>query len=150
MSSTTTTTTHHSHHHHHNEPHKQSSPAATFNPAQPPLPPTVIQQPATATIRIGSFDILNTIGHGNFSVCKLAEHVTTRERVAIKCIEKKSLDTYHLARLDREINIMRSLDHPNIIKLTKVMVSKSMMFLVLEFAQNGELFGNFIDRSNLL
>ena len=92
-------------------------------------------------IRIGFYDILNTIGHGNFSVCKLAAHVNTKELVAIKCIEKKSLDSYHLARLDREIEIMRSLDHPHIIKLIKVMVSKSMLFLVSEYAQNGELFG---------
>jgi serine/threonine protein kinase len=115
----------------------------SLNPNEPKMQTqvqTAPPQPAT-TIRIGSYDILATIGHGNFSVCKLAEHVGTRERVAIKCIEKKSLDTYHLARLDREIEIMRSLDHPNIIKLSKVMVSKSMIFLVLEYAQNGELFG---------
>ncbi len=92
-------------------------------------------------IRIDSYEILNTIGHGNFSVCKLAQHIESRERVAIKCIEKKSLDSYHLARLNREIEIMRSLDHPNITKLVKVLVSKSMVFLVCQYAHNGELFG---------
>jgi serine/threonine protein kinase len=117
---------------------------STLNSNEPRAHTQPQAQPAT-TIRIGSYDIQGTIGHGSFSVCKLAEHVSSRECVAIKCIEKKSLDTYHLARLDREIEIMRSLDHPNIIKLMKVMVSKSMMFLVLEFAPNGELFGNYFD-----
>lgn len=70
--------------------------------------------------RVGSYDLLRTIGHGNFSVCKLAEHRVTNEKFAIKCIPKKNLDPYNLTRVYREIEIMKSLDHPNIIKLNQV------------------------------
>ena len=34
-------------------------------------------------IKIGSYDILGTIGHGNFSVCKLALNRTTNIKVII-------------------------------------------------------------------
>ena len=70
--------------------------------------------------RVGSYDLLRTIGHGNFSVCKLAEHRVTSEQFAIKCIQKKNLDPYNLTRVYREIEIMKSLEHPNIIKLHQV------------------------------
>ena len=64
-------------------------------------------------------------------------------QVAIKCLEKRNLDTVHLNRIYREIEIMKSLEHPNIIKLNQVMESKSMLYLVCEFAENGEIFGTF-------
>ena len=71
-------------------------------------------------IKIGSYDILGSIGQGNFSVCKLAKSRLTNQMMAIKCIVKKNVDSTHLARIYREIEIMKSLDHPNIIKLNQV------------------------------
>jgi serine/threonine protein kinase len=75
---------------------------------------------AQATIRIGSYDLLGTLGHGNFSVCKLAQNKLTNHMVAIKCVEKRNLDATHLTRLYREIEIMKQMDHTNIIKLNQV------------------------------
>lgn len=94
----------------------------------------------TQAIRLADFLILKTIGYGNFSVCKLGQHCTSQKKVAIKCIQKKNLDPQHLTRIYREIQIMKSLDHPNIIKLDKVMQSENMLFLVCEYAANGEIF----------
>lgn len=99
-----------------------ASPGATSATANvPPVPPPVPPPPVYA--RVGSYDLIRTIGHGNFSVCKLAEHRHTSERFAIKCIQKKNLDPYNLTRVYREIEIMKSLDHPNIIKLHQVCFS---------------------------
>lgn len=77
-----------------------------------------------------TYDLLGTIGHGNFSVCKLAEHRVTGQKFAIKCIDKKSLDDTKLSRIYREIEIMKSLDHSNIIKLNQV----NIIFSILETA----------------
>lgn len=71
-------------------------------------------------IKIGTYELLGTIGHGNFSVCKLALNKLTNAKVAIKCIEKKSIDESHLKRIYKEIDIMKSLDHKHIIKLYQV------------------------------
>lgn len=75
---------------------------------------------ATSSIKIGAYDILGSIGQGNFSVCKLARSRLSNQFVAIKCVVKKNLDTTHLSRIYREIEIMKSIDHPNIIKLNQV------------------------------
>jgi hypothetical protein len=71
-------------------------------------------------VKIGAYDILGSIGQGNFSVCKLARSRLTNQFVAIKCVVKKNLDSTHLSRIYREIEIMKSLDHQHIIKLNQV------------------------------
>jgi len=48
--------------------------------------------------------------------------------------------TEALERLYREVQIMRRLDHPHIIKLEEVLESANMLFLVLEYAAGGELY----------
>ena len=74
----------------------------------------------TTNIKIGTYELLGTIGQGNFSVCKLALNKNSNAKVAIKCIEKRSLDESHLKRIYREIDIMKSVSHKNIIKLYQV------------------------------
>jgi serine/threonine protein kinase len=41
----------------------------------------------------------------------------------------------------REVDIMKRLDHPHIIKLYQVMETKNMIYLVSEYASQGEIFG---------
>ncbi|XP_010187018.1 PREDICTED: serine/threonine-protein kinase SIK2, partial [Mesitornis unicolor] len=60
--------------------------------------------------------------------------------VAIKIIDKSQLDAVNLEKIYREVQIMKMLDHPHIIKLYQVMETKSMLYLVTEFAKNGEIF----------
>ncbi|KXJ13094.1 serine/threonine-protein kinase SIK2 isoform X2 [Exaiptasia diaphana] len=91
-------------------------------------------------IRVGFYDIEKTIGKGNFSVVKLAKHRITKTKVAIKIIDKTQLDEMNLKKVYREIQIMKLLQHPYIIKLYQVMETKSMLYLVTEYASNGEMF----------
>lgn len=91
-------------------------------------------------IRVGFYDIEKTIGKGNFAVVKLARHRITKTEVAIKIIDKTQLDETNLKKVYREVQIMKLLSHPNIIKLYQVMETKNMLYLVTEFAPNGEMF----------
>ncbi|KAI5608346.1 serine/threonine-protein kinase SIK2 isoform 1 [Silurus asotus] len=61
-------------------------------------------------------------------------------QVAIKIIDKTLLDSANLEKIYREVEIMKLLDHPHIIKLYQVMETKNMLYLVTEFAKNGEIF----------
>ncbi|KAL5019560.1 hypothetical protein ScPMuIL_002452 [Solemya velum] len=91
-------------------------------------------------IRVGFYDIERTIGKGNFAVVKLAKHRITKTEVAIKIIDKTQLDQSNLTKVYREVQIMKMLNHPNIVKLYQVMETKSMLYLVSEYAPNGEIF----------
>ncbi|CAB0019464.1 unnamed protein product, partial [Nesidiocoris tenuis] len=99
---------------------------------------------------------------------------TTSRRVAIKIIDKSQLDPVNLQKVYREVDIMKQLDHPHIIKLYQycvlssysglfrcyivsrspseqswrprdggsgVMETKNMIYIVSEYASQGEIFG---------
>ncbi|KAL1509115.1 hypothetical protein ABEB36_003907 [Hypothenemus hampei] len=91
-------------------------------------------------VRVGFYDIERTIGKGNFAVVKLARHRITKTEVAIKIIDKSQLDAGNLQKVYREVDIMKRLDHPHIIKLYQVMETKNMIYLVSEYASQGEIF----------
>ncbi|KAM9370013.1 serine/threonine-protein kinase SIK2 [Phaethornis superciliosus] len=107
--------------------------------AEPRRPPQLLPR-GLGPVRVGFYDIEGTLGKGNFAVVKLARHRITRSEVAIKIIDKSQLDAVNLEKIYREVQIMKMLDHPHIIKLYQVMETKSMLYLVTEFAKNGEIF----------
>ncbi|RXN17554.1 serine threonine- kinase SIK2-like protein [Labeo rohita] len=102
-----------------------------------------------APVRVGFYDIERTLGKGNFAVVKLARHRITKSEVAIKIIDKTQLDAVNLEKIYREVEIMKLLDHPHIIKLYQVMETKNMLYLVTEYARNGEIFDYLASRGRL-
>ncbi|KAG8136471.1 hypothetical protein E2320_005052 [Naja naja] len=100
-------------------------------------------------LRVGFYDIERTLGKGNFAVVKLARHRVTKTQVAIKIIDKTRLDSSNLEKIYREVQIMKLLNHPHIIKLYQVMETKDMLYIVTEFAKNGEMFDHLTTRGHL-
>lgn len=60
--------------------------------------------------------------------------------MAIKIIDKTTLDEKKLGKLHREVRIMKMLNHPNIVKLFEVIETKHTLFLVMEYVNGGELY----------
>ncbi|XP_030076604.1 serine/threonine-protein kinase SIK2 [Microcaecilia unicolor] len=100
-------------------------------------------------VRVGFYDIERTLGKGNFAVVKLARHRITKTEVAIKIIDKSQLDAVNLEKIYREVQIMKMLDHPHIIKLYQVMETENMLYLVTEYAKNGEIFDYLANHGRL-
>lgn len=70
--------------------------------------------------------------------------------MAIKIIDKTKLpDEYALRNIHREAQIMRIIDHPNVIQLFEVMETKKNLFLVLEYASGGELLDKIVTNGRL-
>ncbi|XP_025421744.1 serine/threonine-protein kinase SIK3-like isoform X3 [Sipha flava] len=91
-------------------------------------------------VRVGYYEMEKTIGKGYFAVVKLAKHVVTNSKVAIKIIDKTQLKKDDLKKTFREIQIMSKLNHPHVVRLYQVMESEKMIYLVTEYAAGGELF----------
>uniref|UniRef100_H3BHP3 non-specific serine/threonine protein kinase n=1 Tax=Latimeria chalumnae TaxID=7897 RepID=H3BHP3_LATCH len=102
-------------------------------------------------VRVGFYDIERTLGKGNFAVVKLARHRITKTEVAIKIIDKSQLDAVNLEKIYREVHIMKMLNHPHIVKLyqQQVMETKNMLYLVTEYAKNGEIFDYLANHGRL-
>lgn len=52
----------------------------------------------------GLYDLLDTLGSGHFAVVKLARHVFTGEKVAVKVIDKSKLDDVSKSHLFQEVS----------------------------------------------
>ncbi|KAG2963659.1 hypothetical protein PC118_g20775 [Phytophthora cactorum] len=62
------------------------------------------------------YRIGRVIGEGNFSIVKECTNRKTGERFAVKCINKAALNPKDRSNLVQEIEILKDLNHPNIIK----------------------------------
>ncbi|KAL6116441.1 sik3 [Pungitius sinensis] len=103
---------------------------------------TSVTRPPPA--RVGHYEIERTIGKGNFAVVKLATHIITKAKVAIKIVDKTQLDDENLKKIFREVQIMKLLKHPHIIRLYQVMETERMIYLVTEYASGGEIFDHLV------
>ena len=100
---------------------------------------------------IGDYTIGRTIGLGSQAKVKLGKHKITNQKVAIKIIKKKNLESApdKKIKLQREISLMRIFDHPHLLKLIDVYETETHIYLILEYAKNGELFDYILERGYL-
>jgi len=67
------------------------------------------------------YKYLKEIGKGAYAVVKQAIHKPTKTKVAIKIYEKfRLMDVHRKEALKREINVLKKLNNPNIVKLIEV------------------------------
>lgn len=87
------------------------------------------------------FDILKKLGEGSCGKVQLGICKETEQLVAIKTIRKRKIETEaDLIRIRREIQIMSSVRHPNIIHIYEVFENREKIVLVMEYAAGGELY----------
>jgi len=67
-------------------------------------------------------------------------HKETKALRAVKIINKKRLAEEEKQKLLNEIDILKCLDHPNILKLYEFFQDQKRYFLVTELCNGGELF----------
>lgn len=88
----------------------------------------------------GLYDLDKTIGKGHFAVVKLARHVFTGERVAVKVIDKTKLDEISKSHLFQEVRCMKLVQHPNVVRLYEVIDTQTKLYLILELGDGGDLY----------
>lgn len=88
----------------------------------------------------GLYDLEETLGSGHFAVVKLARHVFTGEKVAVKVIDKTKLDEISRAHLFQEVRCMKLVQHPNVVRLYEVIDTQTKLYLILELGDGGDLY----------
>ena len=90
---------------------------------------------------------LNFLGEGSYAAVYCVENRITGSKRAMKVISKNENCSEDDDReILNEINILRTLDHPNILKIFEFYSSKESYSIVTELCQGGELFQEIIDR----
>ncbi|KAM6057595.1 SNF-related serine/threonine-protein kinase-like isoform 1-T3 [Chlamydotis macqueenii] len=92
----------------------------------------------------GLYDLERTLGKGHFAVVKLARHVFTGQRVAVKVIDKSKLAGDAAGQLLQEVRCMKLVQHPNVVRLYEVIDTHTKLYLILELGDGGDMFDHIM------
>ena len=94
-------------------------------------------------IFLDNYDVIKQLGKGGYGKVYRVMNKKTKEIRACKHLSKLSIK--NLEKFQREIEILRKADHPNIIKLYEIFESKRSYYLIMEECKGGEVFDRIIE-----
>nr|XP_056719992.1 serine/threonine-protein kinase BRSK1 isoform X4 [Euleptes europaea] len=98
---------------------------------------------------VGPYRLEKTLGKGQTGLVKLGVHCITGQKVAIKIVNREKLSESVLMKVEREIAILKLIEHPHVLKLHDVYENKKYLYLVLEHVSGGELFDYLVKKGRL-
>eukprot|EP00826_Nyctotherus_ovalis_P013408 TRINITY_DN1361_c0_g1_i3.p1 TRINITY_DN1361_c0_g1~~TRINITY_DN1361_c0_g1_i3.p1 ORF type:complete len:342 (-),score=93.50 TRINITY_DN1361_c0_g1_i3:462-1487(-) len=87
------------------------------------------------------YELKENLGKGKFGLVRAAVHRKTEKKVAIKLMKKLMMTLMDLELVKQEIEIMKLLQHPNLIRLLDVFENTDFIYIVMEIMEGGDLFG---------
>ncbi|KAF7982548.1 hypothetical protein HWV62_27520 [Athelia sp. TMB] len=85
------------------------------------------------------FQLGNCIGRGQFGSVYRALNLNTGQMVAVKRIRLEGLKEDEVMQLMKEVDLVKSLSHPSIVKYEGMARDENTLSIVLEYAENGSL-----------
>ncbi|CAD8133930.1 unnamed protein product [Paramecium pentaurelia] len=96
----------------------------------------IINYPPDKRISSYIFSLKAIIGKGSYGIVYLGKHETTQKLVAIKVIDRRSVD---FDIQSQEIAIMKQLNHPNIVQLIDFVISVNNLYIITEYCNGTDL-----------
>ena len=93
------------------------------------------------------YDIKQKLGKGKFGLVKLGINKQTKEKVAVKIMNKNNMDSSDLELVRTEIEILKICQHPYIIKLYDIFENVDYIYIIMEYCSGGDLF-SFLKKRN--
>lgn len=134
----------------------RSSGSADMSPPQLPADPFPARDreeepgsvlPQREVVTFDHFTIRNELGSGAFGKVYKVTKVDTNRVYALKCLSKDFLRSHN--QLDYSISecrILRSLQHPFVIRLHYAFQTKACLYMVLDYCPNGDLLAHLCER----
>eukprot|EP01113_Clastostelium_recurvatum_P002910 TRINITY_DN11256_c0_g1_i4.p1 TRINITY_DN11256_c0_g1~~TRINITY_DN11256_c0_g1_i4.p1 ORF type:complete len:695 (-),score=161.73 TRINITY_DN11256_c0_g1_i4:9-2012(-) len=98
---------------------------------------------------VGIYRLGRTLGEGTYGKVKLGFNMMTGQEVAVKILSPEAASDRK--SIDREVSILKLLQHPNIVRLYDVIQedSSGRVYLILELVSGGELFDYIVARGRV-
>jgi len=93
------------------------------------------------------YKLKDEIGRGNYAIVRRGSKLkpaADEKDVAIKVVKQGRLDREEMKGLEEEISLLLQVDHPHIVKLYEVYISKKNVYLVMELLEGGEMFDRIV------
>eukprot|EP00930_Biecheleria_cincta_P074778 TRINITY_DN61990_c0_g1_i1.p1 TRINITY_DN61990_c0_g1~~TRINITY_DN61990_c0_g1_i1.p1 ORF type:complete len:833 (+),score=128.74 TRINITY_DN61990_c0_g1_i1:254-2500(+) len=93
--------------------------------------------------RYQNYNVESLIGEGRHGAVFCAQHKTSQKVYACKLLHKAEQE---ISAMRNEIQNLRMLDHPNVVRLYEVNEEADALFLLMEYCSGGDLFSLISDR----
>ena len=93
--------------------------------------------------------IIKKLGEGSFGFVREVQHISTGIHRAAKTISIRGLIKEQIKKLLEEVNILKNLDHPGIIKIFQVYLESTAIHIITELCEGGELIEKIISNKSL-
>ncbi|XP_016096558.1 death-associated protein kinase 3-like [Sinocyclocheilus grahami] len=99
------------------------------------------------------YEMEEELGSGQFAIVRKCKEKSTGTEYAAKFIKKRRLSSSRRGvsrkEIEREVNILREIQHSNIITLHDIFENKTDVILILELVSGGELFDFLAEKESL-
>lgn len=85
------------------------------------------------------------LGKGSYAEVRLAKSIATQESFAVKIMIKSEMDQGDIDDMRREVEILKNLNHENIVKVYDYYEDAQLVYIVMEYLSGGELYKNIED-----
>ena len=91
--------------------------------------------------QLGKYLLTKPIGEGQFGKVWLAINIETKKKYACKQINRQKIDQSKklTSLLATEIHVMKTINHPNILRLHDQLLSKNNYYLVVDYCDQGDM-----------
>jgi len=94
------------------------------------------------------YEMKKELGRGAFSVVRLGINKKTKEKVAIKIIDRNDVGADYEKNLRMEMEILKRVHHENIIALHEMIEAGNKLYFVMELVTGGELFDRIVEKGS--
>ncbi|KAL1746839.1 hypothetical protein HDZ31DRAFT_33179 [Schizophyllum fasciatum] len=104
-----------------------------------PSRPTSMSSRQSSSRTLNDYQLGDSLGKGAFGQVYRALNWATGETVAIKEITLSNIPKAELGEIMSEIDLLKNLNHPNIVKYKGFVKEREYLYIILEFCENGSL-----------
>ncbi len=94
-----------------------------------------------------NYQVGSILGQGSYSIVRMATRSTDKKIVAVMIVNRAKLHKDDEENLRREVEILMTLNHPNIVKVLDFYQEEQYFYVVLEHMSGGELFDRLMEKA---
>jgi serine/threonine protein kinase len=95
--------------------------------------------------RFGRYEYVKTLGCGGSSAVILVRNVVSLTLFACKVVSRQHLIAENIfERFEQEVRLLPALNHPNIVRFEKILFHPELIFLIMEYCSQGDLFSQIV------